>query len=183
MPNGFGAAISITPGAVESLSARVAHLRCTPPTVSATAIKAATAMGAGAVVSTGFTQPTVPCVLTYTGSAGATGELIAYGKDVDGGDISESVNLASGLVNGTKVFASITSYDPPAGGAETVSIGNSKKIGLPHALPHSTKLLAFFDNAADAGDITPSALVLAGNYVTIAGTPNSAKVYDLYYLV
>lgn len=177
-----GGGYKVATGAAVS-NPRVQRLHCIPPTVSATAIHAAAAMGAGGTVSTGITQPSVPCVLSVTGSAAAgTGNVVITGTDVNGAALTDTIALNNAsTVQGTKVFKTVTSYTVPSGGAETVAVGVTKKIGLNHALPHDTTTLKLFNNATDAGTVTANSSIVAGNFYAIAGTPDGVKSLDVYY--
>lgn len=167
----------------------LAHFVATPPTVSATAVLAATVLTDSVQnITTGITNPTVPCVLSIKGNqAGIAGNVVIEGKNMAGETITDTIALSgTSTVNGTKVFKTVTKITLPAktNDGDTVSVGNTKLIGIPHKVQHSSCLLVkLFDGSTDNGSLTTSATALEGNYYTINGTPNGSRVLRLVYVV
>lgn len=162
---------------------------------STTGIHAAvTDNSADQVVTTGFTQPSVPRNVTAT-AGGTAGDIkavqvIVAGTDFNGDAITETlpaftVNTA-GSVAGAKAFKTISSVTIPAhdGNGATTAIGFGEVLGLPHKLTHNTVLAAFADNAKEgtAPTVTVSASALSGNTFDLDTALNS-KTVDVYYLV
>lgn len=179
---------SILPDNVLADLVRIYHLQVVPRTVATNAIHAAALLGVGGVITTGITQPVVPCVLSATGvGAGATGNVIIAGTNVKDQAITDTIALAGATtVEGAKAFKTVTQYTAPAdSGAtgETLAIGITKKIGLLHDLSYNWLLKALFDGANDAGTLTVDSDEVEKNFYAVAGTPNSVKILDLFYYV
>jgi hypothetical protein len=165
------------------------HYQITPAAKSATAVHAAIAMIATAkVVTTGFTNPDVPRVVTIKGNAsGITGNVVVTGTNAAGAAITDTIALNGATeVAGAKAFKTVTQVDLPAethAGTDTVSIGRADVFGLPHIVYNALMLLLkIFDGSTDAGTLAVDADELEKNLYTPAGTPNGAKVLDLVYL-
>lgn len=163
-----------------------------PPAASSVALKAATATVAAPVTLTAadlLTQgkadiATYPRRIRFATAgvtpADAPATATIVGKDVDGNDLTETVNLAqtATTADSTKFFSSITSITYPAadGTAATVSIGYSPAVGLPFMPKLVTGAVVpvreIMDGApvATAGTfVTPAAGAPYGGY-----TPNTA---------
>lgn len=166
----------------------VYHEQNVPATVSVTAIHADITLGVGGATTTGIINPVVPCVPQIKGTgAGATGNVVLAGTNVDDAPITDTIVLAgAAAVDAAKVFKTITSITVPADSGATgekVSIGNTKKIGLRHNLTYAVMIKSLFDNAVDAGTLVIDNDEVEKNWYAVAGTPNGAKVLDLFYLV
>ena len=152
------------------------------------------ASGAVVEVTTGFTQPVVPCCVTCTAGGTAADikatQVIVEGTDVAGNVITETLPVftvdTAGTVTGTKAFATITKYTIPIqdGNGATFSLGNSEKLGLPYKLPHNTVLTAFHNNTKEgtAPTVTTSATDISLNTVDL-NTALNGSVVDIYLLV
>jgi hypothetical protein len=165
------------------------HYQFTPAAKSATAVHAAIALISTAkVVTTGFTNPDVPRVVTIKGNAsGITGNVTITGTNAAGAAITDVIALNGATeVSGAKAFKTVTQVDLPAethAGTDTVSIGRADVFGLLHIVYHALFLLVkLFDGSTDAGTLAVDADELEKNLFTPAGTPNGAKVLDLVYL-
>lgn len=147
------------------------------------------------VVTTGFTQPSVPRVITAT--AGGTGgdigaiAVTVTGTNYLGAVITEtmpafSANTAA-TKTGTKAFKTITSVSIPAhdGTGATTKIGFSEVLGLPFILTHNTVLtgMTFLDNTREATEPTITVSTALESNTIKASTGLSGVVLDTYFVV
>jgi hypothetical protein len=165
------------------------HYQITPAAKSATAVHAAIAMDdVAVVVTTAITNPDVPRVVTVKGNAsGITGNVVITGTNAAGEAITDTIALnGSSEVSGAKAFKTVTQIDLPVevhAGTDTVSIGRADVFGLPHIVYNALCMLVkIFDGSTDGGTTAVDADELEKNLYTPAGTPNGAKVLDLFYL-
>jgi hypothetical protein len=174
-------------GAIEVLLP--VHYQCAPAAVGATAIHAAIALtDAEQQISTGITNPDVPRTVTVKGNAaGITGNVVINGTNVKGDVITDTIALNGATeVEGIKAFQTVTRIDLPVevhAGTDTVSVGRAKKLGLPHIVDNAALLLVKnFDGSTDSGTLAVDADEVEKNLFALNGTPNGAKLVDLYYL-
>jgi len=165
------------------------HYQIAPDAVSATAVHAAIALTAlTQQISTGITNPDVPRTVTIKGNAGGiAGNVVVHGTNVEGAVITDTIALNGATeVEGVKAFATVTRIDLPAethAGTDTVSVGFAKKFGLPHIVNNAALLLVkLFDGSADVGTLAVDDNEVEKNLFALAGTPDGAKLVDLYYL-
>lgn len=172
------------------MAAWLAHYQIAPALNTATYVHAAVtlAVGATTTVTTGFTQPDYPRILTVKGNqAGVAGNCVLTGTNYKGVTITETIALnAATEVLGTKAFRTITQAVLPqrVGAGDTVSIGAGKLFGLPHIVGYAGCLLVkLFDGSTDAGTLAVDADEIEKNLFSLAGTPDGAKLLDLWYLI
>ncbi len=165
------------------------HYQIAPAAVSATAVHAAIALTAATQsITTNITNPDVPRTVTIKGNAaGIVGNVVIHGTNIEGNVITDTIAL-NGLteVEGIKAFASVTQIDLPVethAGTDTVSVGIAKKFGLPHIVDNAALLLVkLFNGSADSGTLAVDADEVEKNLFALNGTPDGAKLLDLYYL-
>lgn len=159
-----------------------------PAIGTATAIHAAVTLAPDdpTLVSSGFTQPDVPRLLTLKGNAASvTGNAVITGSDANNRAITETVELnGASPVTTTRAFARVFTVTLPARAASgnTVSVGTANVVGLTHALAVDVRLHTTFDGAADAGTLQLDAEV-SKTLFTPAGTFDGAKVLRILYVV
>lgn len=172
----------------ELAQAQVIKYSTTPASVSATATKTAIALtvSAQAGITAGITQPDVCRVLTIKGNATMAGNVVIHGTDYLNGVVTDTIALnnateAIGLV----AFKTVTSIDYPAwtnSGSDTISIGRSKLIGLPVAVPNAAMVvLNSFNGADDTGTVTANAAVSLSVF-SVNGVPDGSKILLIYIL-
>lgn len=166
------------------------HYKLAPAAVGVASVHAAVTLadGAATVVTTEITSPDVPRIVTIKGNAaGITGDVVITGTNILDESITETIALnAATEVLGTKAFKTVTQIDLPARtqAGDTVSVGIGKKVGLPHIIFNAACLLVkLFDGSADTGTLTVDDDEIEKNLFAINGTPNGAKILDLFYMV
>lgn len=160
-----------------------------------TAVHAAvTDTGSQQVITTGFTNPSVPrnLIAVAGGTAGDVKaiQVIVDGTDFAGNAISETLPAFTvntpGTVTGSKAFKTVTAMTIPAhdGTGATTSLGFGEKLGLPDKLTSNTVLMASLGGTKEATPptVTVSGSVLADNTVDLNSALNSSAV-DIYYFV
>jgi hypothetical protein len=88
-----------------------------PDAVSATAVLAATNLGAATQqITTNITSPDVPRTVTIKGNvSGITGNVVIHGTNIAGETITDTIALnGTAEVEGIKAFATVTQIDLPA---------------------------------------------------------------------
>ena len=167
----------------------LAHYQKAPAATGAATIHAAiTLPDSGTLdVTTGITNPDVPRTLTITGNqAGITGNVVIEGTDAAGAAITDTIAAnGTNTVEGVRAFKTVTKITVPtkAGPGDAISVGTGKKLGLPHKVYNTACLLVkLFDGSADTGTLAVNA-ELSKNLFALNGTPNGAKVVDLFYIV
>ncbi len=187
-PN-LGQTIQGEPGATPVDRGYIAHYQAKPKAAGAATVLAATAQDEDdpTVVTVGITQPDVPRTLTVKGNAaGITGNVVIVGTDAAGQPITDTIALnATTEVEGALAFRSVTKITLPkyTTAGDKVSVGWGKKLGLPHIVYNAACLLVkLFNGSADNGTLAVDA-VLAKNLFALDGTPDGAKVVDLFYIV
>ena len=165
------------------------HYQITPAAASATATHAAVTLGASAQdVTTAITNPDVPRTVTVKGNAsGIAGNVVITGTNVDGDTITDTIALSGASeVEGIKAFATVTNIHLPAktnSSGDTVSVGRANKFGLPEIVYNAALLLVkLFNASADTGTLAVDSDEVEKNLFAINGTPDGAKVLDLYYI-
>lgn len=168
----------------------VGHYRIAPAAISAVAVLAATALTTGVqTITAGITNPDFPRTVTVKGNAaGIAGNVVVTGKNAAGVTITDTIALnAATEVEGVKAFKEVTSIQLPIktnGSGDTVSIGMAKKFGMPAILANAACLLVkLFDGSADTGSLTVDSDEVEKNLFALNGTPNGAKVMDLFFIV
>lgn len=183
---------------VTALASFVQHLQvaAAAATVASTTgiLAAVTDTGVQQVITTGFTQPSVPRNVTATAGGTATDikaiQVIVAGTNYAGAAITETLAAftvdTAGSVTGAKAFKTITSVTIPAhdGVGATTAIGFGEKLGLPDKLATNTVLLAALGGTkeATAATVVTSSSALESNTVDLNSSLNSSAV-DIYYLV
>jgi hypothetical protein len=121
-------------------------------------------------------------VIALFAVSGATDEVILtrLSPAVDDGTLNISID--NGTCTGLTTAA--TSADTTAGVPnDTVSVGVGKKFGVPHIVENASLLEEkIFDGSDDGGSLAVDADELEKNLYSLDGTPDGAKVLDLYYL-
>jgi hypothetical protein len=166
------------------------HYQITPAAASATAVHAAITLPATGttVVTTAITNPDVPRTVTAKGNAsGITGDVVVEGTNINDDDITDTIALnGSAEVEGVKAFKTVTSITVPAKtnvSGDTVSVGMKNKFGLPNIVYNAALLLVkLFNGSADTGTLAVDSDEIEKNLFAINGTPDGAKVLDLYYI-
>jgi len=164
------------------------HYRITPVNAGNTTVHAAITLPDADTldVATAITNPDYPRVLSITGSAsGITGNVVITGTNINDEAITDTIALSgASTVNGTKAFKTVTNINVPAktnASGDTVAVGVTKLIGLPHVVASVAQVfLKIFDGTAETGTVARDNAV-EKNLYTIAGTPNGAKIVDIYY--
>lgn len=171
-------------------AAFLAHYQIAPALQTATYVHAAVtlAVGATTTVTTAITNPDYPRIATVKGNqAGVAGNVVITGTNFKGVVITDTIALNAGNeVLGVKAFRTITSILLPqrVGVGDTVSIGVGKLFGLPHIVENATYLLVKnFNGSADVGTLAVDADEIEKNLFSLAGTPDGAKLVDLFYLI
>lgn len=187
-PN-LGQRIQGEPGTAPIDMAFLAHYSAAPAAVSTSAVcSAITLPDSGTLeVTTGITNPDVPRVLSITGNqAGITGNVVIYGTDAAGAAISDTIAAnGTSTVEGTRAFKTVTKIVVPArtNSGDTITVGWTKKLGLPHKVYNAACLLVkLFNGSADAGTLSVHS-ELSKNIYALNGTPDGSKVVDLFYIV
>ena len=82
------------------------------------------------------------------------------------------------------ITTAATSADTTAGVAQdTVSVGIKKKFGLPHIVYNAAMLqVKLFNGSTDSGSLAVDDDEIEKNLFALNGTPDGAKVLDLFYL-
>lgn len=162
---------------------------------STTAVHASAVCGiAQTVITTGFTNPVTPRVITLT-SGGTADDIkavqaVVEGTDIDDQPLSETmpiftVNTAT-TVTGLKAFKTVTKVTVPAmdGAAAEVAVGTGPALGIPYKLQFAADIRqAYFDGAVETlAAVTVSATDLCLNTVTTTTALNGAKdlVVDVF---
>lgn len=167
----------------------LAHYLENPAIGANTSILAATPLTTAVqtFTATALNQPDVArCVLIKGNVAGITGDVVIVGVDANNQPLTETITAnGSAVVEGTKAFARIVSITLPIRNASgnTMSIGTTNKLGLPHLLTFDGRLLTHFDGATDAGVLTMHATEVARNVFTPAGTLDGTKKLRIVYIV
>lgn len=140
-------------------------------TASVWAGKVRTVLGADADVTARF-------------AVSGTGANIVLTRLVPAAD-DGTLNIAYTNDTCTGITPDATSNNTTAGVAyDTVAVGYVNKFGLPYIVHNvACLLLKLFDGSTDAGTLAVDADEVEKNIFTIAGTPDGAKLLDLYYLV
>mgnify|MGYP000451110799 CR=1 FL=1 len=186
-PN-WGQKIQGEPGAEPVDMGFIAHYREAPAAVSTSAVHAAiTLTTSSQTITTNITNPDVPRVLSITGNqAGETGNVVISGTDAAGNAISDTIALnGTATVEGVKAFKTVSQIVVPAktNDGDTVAVGWTKKLGLPHKVYNASCLLVkLFNGSADSGTLTVNA-ELCKNIYDLNGIPDGSKVVDLFYIV
>jgi hypothetical protein len=134
------------------------------------AAKVRTALGLDAAVIALFT-------------VGGSGAEISLTRTIPAAnDATLNISLDNGTCTG--ITTAGTSADTTAGVQyDTVSVGIAKKFGLNHIVYNAALLLVkLFDGSTDAGTLAVDDDEVEKNLYSLAGTPNGAKLLDLYYL-
>lgn len=154
-------------------------------------LAAVTDDGTQQVITTGFTQPSVPRNITATAGGTATDikaiQVIVEGTNYADEVITETLPVftvdTAGTVTGSKAFKTITKVTIPAhdGLAATTSIGFGEKLGVPYKLAHNTVLFATLDNTLEgtAPTVAVSSSAIESNTVDLNSALDS-KVVDVY---
>lgn len=157
----------------------------TPALGTNTAVHAAVTLTASAqTVTTGFTNPDVPRAVLVKGNAsGIAGNVLVYGKDVNGNNRVESIALSgSSAVAGKVPFATVYKVVLPAKtnvSGDTVSIGTTDKLGLMHPILVSGDIkLLKADGVAEAVAATDA------DYSTLTPTTalDGSTLFEVVYL-
>ena len=164
-----------------------------------TAVHAAMAgTTANQTITTGFTNPDVPRVLTIKpgGTAGSigTGLVIVTGTNVEGATITDEFRLVDGnttAITGKKAFKTVTSVRLPvfdATGA-TVSIGTSNRLGINHRLYDQNTTCKVVQDTGSARTVQGAPTIndadeqyIEKNIVSPATTPNGTTFLTIYYI-
>jgi hypothetical protein len=155
-------------------------------------LAAVTDNSAQQVITTGFTQPSVPRNVTAT-AGGTAGDIkaiqvIVAGTNYADAAITETLTAftvdTAGTVTGAKAFKTITSVTIPAhdGNGATTAIGFGEKLGLPDKLANNTVVFAFLGGTKEgtAPTVAVSSSALESNTVDLNSALNSSAV-DVYY--
>lgn len=157
-------------------------------------LAAVTDNGQTRVITSGFTQPAYPRVITATAGGTAADikaiQVTIEGTDMDGNVITSTLPAftvdTAGTVTGTKAFRTITKVTIPAhdGTGATTAIGFGNALGIPYKLPHNTVLSAYRNDVREGTlpTVTTSATVLDANTFTLNSALNGTKV-DVYLVV
>jgi len=149
-------------------------------------------------ITTGFTDPDVPRVLTVkpSGTAGAigTGLVIVSGTNIEGADITDSFRLVDGnttAITGKKAFKTVTSVRIPVMDAvgASISIGTANILGINHRLydQNTTCKIVQDTGSARTSQATPTITdadeqYIEKNLVTPATTPDGTTFLTIYYI-
>jgi len=151
---------------------------------------------AAVTVSSGFTQPDVPRVLSITPGGTTTDvescTVTVTGTNIQGATITDTFAFAANASTatlGTKAFRTVSSAAWPAncesgGFAATWDIDTTDKLGLSKCLDQAGYvLMAVFNGAYEATRPTCSADAdeVEKNFCDINGTLDGAKNVDLFY--
>jgi hypothetical protein len=167
----------------------VAHYQSAPALGANAAVHANILLTAAPqTITTGITNPAVPRVLSVVAdNAGVVGNVVINGTDMADAVIADTLALNGiTVVVGTKAFKTVTSIQVPVEttAPDNVSVGTADVFGLPHKVYNALCLLVkLFNGATDAGTLTVNATDLCKNLYDPAGTPDGAKLLDLFYLV
>jgi len=114
--------------------------------------------------------------------SGATDKVILTRLAPAANDATLNVSIDNGTCAGLTTAA--TSANTTAGVVtDSVSVGVAKKFGIPHIVENTTLLQEkIFDGSDDNGTLAVDADELEKNLFSLDGTPDGAKVLDLYYL-
>jgi hypothetical protein len=120
-------------------------------------------------------------VIALFAVSGATDKVILTRLAPAADDVSLNISIDNGTCTGLTTAA--TSADTTAGVQnDTVSVGVGKKFGVPHIVENASLLEEkIFDGSDDSGTLAVDA-DLEKNLFSLNGTPDGAKVLDLYYL-
>ncbi len=182
-------------GKIAGSDSRIFDLNLGSPAVGAVADvhAAVTDNGSEQTITTGFTDPPTPRVISAT-SGGAAGDIGAIqvtvnGLDANGEAITEvlpvfTVDSATTVV-GSRAFASITSVVIPAhdGTGATTSIGLGNSLGLGVLLTRNTVLGTFFGGVREATlpTVVFSSADVESNTILLDSTLDGSAVLVDYY--
>lgn len=121
-------------------------------------------------------------VIALFAVSGATDKVILTKLAPAADDTSLNISIDNGTCTGLTTAA--TSADTTAGVEnDTVSVGVGKKFGVPHIVENASLLEEkIFNGSDDGGSLAVDADELEKNLYSLDGTPDGAKVLDLYYL-
>jgi len=114
--------------------------------------------------------------------SGATDKVILTRLAPAANDATINIAIDNGTCTGLTPAAS--SANTTAGVvSDSVSVGIAKKFGIPHVIDNVTLLEEkIFDGSDDTGTLALDADEIEKNLFSLDGTPDGAKVLDLYYL-
>lgn len=168
----------------------VQHYQVAPTAVGIATLHAAVTLadGAATTVTTAITNPDVPRIATVKGNAaGIAGNVVITGTNILDEVITDTIALnAAAEVLGAVAFKTITEIVLPARttAGDTVSIGQGKKLGIPHIVANAGLVLVkLFEGSTDSGTLAVDDDEIEKNLFALNGTPNGTKVVDLYYMV
>jgi len=122
---------------------------------AANAVHAAIAgTGASQDIVAGIINPDTPrnISLTTTNNAAPSGDVVIEGVDAQGDATTDTITIvAGGLAYGVVAFSTVTRITIPAGvgGADTVTVGTSDKVGLKNPIYSSLDVFKIKKNNAD----------------------------------
>jgi len=121
-------------------------------------------------------------VIALFAVSGATDKVILTRLAPAANDATLNISIDNGTCTGLTTAA--TSADTTAGVVtDTVSVGIAKKFGVPHIIENASLLQEkIFDGSDDNGTLAVDADEIEKNLFSLDGTPDGAKVLDLYYL-
>lgn len=165
------------------------HYQVAPDAVGAAAVHAAVTLADGEAteITDEITNPDVPRVLSVKGNAsGIAGDVVIEGTNIRDEEVSDTIALSgTSTVDGVVAFKTVTKITFPArtAASNTVSVGTTKKIGIPHIVFNAACLLVkLFNGSADSGTLTVDADEVEKNVFAVNGTPDGSKLLDLFYL-
>ena len=157
-------------------------------------LAAVTSTASPSVITSGFTQPAYPRVITATAGGTAADikaiQVIVEGTNMDNEVITETLPAftvdTAGTVTGTNAFRTIAKVTIPAhdGTGATTAIGFGNALGIPYKLPHNTVIAAYRNDVREGTlpTVTTSATALDANTFTLNSALNGSKV-DVYLVV
>jgi hypothetical protein len=152
----------------------------TPKTISVAVLENDTASDVAGKIRTALGLDAAVTALFAV--SGATDKVILTRLTAAANDATLNISIDNGTCTGLTTAG--TSANTTAGVVtDSVSVGIANKFGTPHIIAQSTLLQeSVFDGSDDAGSLAVDADEVEKNLYSIAGTPNGAKVLDLYYL-
>jgi hypothetical protein len=163
-----------------AVTVTAAGMTGTPKTINVAVAALDTAAQVAGKIRTALGLDAAVIALFTVGGASATVTLTRIAPAANDGTLNISID--NGTCTGLTTAA--TSANTTAGVTpDTVSVGIAKKFGVPHIVDNASLLQdALFDGSDDAGTLAVDADEVEKNLFSLAGTPNGAKVMDLYYL-
>ncbi len=174
---------------VDAPAAAAASIFAAAATQVAARTVAASGLVGGAEVVLPFARP-ISVTTAGTTPASAPATVVVTGKDIDGKDLTETINVpqTAATANGAKCFKSVSklAFSASEGTDATVSVGHAAPLGLPAKVKQrGGARLAVMEVAAGArvttGTLSDAATNAPYGMYTPAAAPNGSNDYAVFF--